>query len=229
MIINGSNGLSDVESFFEQEGVDFFNKAIKPNKVTLLHDFINESIYLETQYCIRKAFDETIEDIYEILDLHQAEYKRIYEYRGDEYNNYIMKKLGAYVLNQLSNEVFTLLFQDREVLKAFNECAAKYVRRIRKFTAQNYFERDGTFFRCNYWPKWLKDGLFYREKGHCAICCTDLTGLYSTGQELAIDHIVPLAKGGTNDPTNLQILCKHCNSAKGARSSNTKGWVSVYW
>lgn len=34
---------------------------------------------------------------------------------------------------------------------------------------------------------------------------------------LEIDHRVPLAKGGTNDITNLQVLCWSCNSKKGAQ------------
>lgn len=33
-----------------------------------------------------------------------------------------------------------------------------------------------------------------------------------------IDHIVPLARGGTNHPTNIQPLCRRCNSSKGARN-----------
>jgi 5-methylcytosine-specific restriction endonuclease McrA len=32
-----------------------------------------------------------------------------------------------------------------------------------------------------------------------------------------IDHIQPVARAGTNDRSNLQLLCQPCNSSKGAR------------
>jgi len=34
---------------------------------------------------------------------------------------------------------------------------------------------------------------------------------------LTVDHITALDNGGTNDPDNLQTLCRNCNSRKGNR------------
>lgn len=37
---------------------------------------------------------------------------------------------------------------------------------------------------------------------------------------LEIDHIVPIAQGGTSDESNLQCLCWRCNSLKGSKKTN---------
>ena len=34
---------------------------------------------------------------------------------------------------------------------------------------------------------------------------------------LEVDHIAPTSKGGTDDPSNLQLLCRSCNAIKGDR------------
>jgi len=36
------------------------------------------------------------------------------------------------------------------------------------------------------------------------------------GTAEALDHVVPLARGGSNLPDNLKPICRHCNSRKGA-------------
>lgn len=48
-----------------------------------------------------------------------------------------------------------------------------------------------------------------RQGGRCACC--------RKKRKLTIDHITPLAKGGSNWPRNIQMLCKSCNSRKQAR------------
>ncbi len=49
------------------------------------------------------------------------------------------------------------------------------------------------------------------QKGKCAYCRERL------GREPHIDHIVALARGGTNHRSNLQATCKACNQHKHAR------------
>lgn len=39
-------------------------------------------------------------------------------------------------------------------------------------------------------------------------------------RNLAIDHIIPRAKGGDDAPSNKQLLCHYCNSVKHTRSQS---------
>jgi|GEM_PF-3286127 len=36
---------------------------------------------------------------------------------------------------------------------------------------------------------------------------------------MEVDHIKPISKGGTDKPSNLQLLCPVCNRKKGAKKS----------
>ncbi len=38
------------------------------------------------------------------------------------------------------------------------------------------------------------------------------------GDGATIDHVKPISKGGTNDPSNLVLSCRSCNSKKGNRT-----------
>lgn len=51
--------------------------------------------------------------------------------------------------------------------------------------------------------------IYNRNKGRCALC-----GRFLPCNAFTIDHIVPLAKGGTNELDNLQCTCKTCNLIK---------------
>jgi len=48
-----------------------------------------------------------------------------------------------------------------------------------------------------------------RDRYTCAYCGTN-----GATAELHIDHIVPVARGGSNHPGNLTVSCRACNSKK---------------
>jgi len=48
-----------------------------------------------------------------------------------------------------------------------------------------------------------------RAAGRCEAC-----GVSSKETQIDVDHIIPRSKGGSNDPSNLQALCRTCNSQK---------------
>lgn len=49
--------------------------------------------------------------------------------------------------------------------------------------------------------------------GCCYVCL--LEGKHTPYE--AIDHVIPLSKGGSNWPSNLRPICKRCNLRKGAK------------
>lgn len=52
--------------------------------------------------------------------------------------------------------------------------------------------------------------LFKLQRGKCAYCRVPL------GSGYHIDHILPISKGGSNWPANLQLTCVSCNCSKHA-------------
>lgn len=60
-------------------------------------------------------------------------------------------------------------------------------------------------------PAWLRMFILERDGYVCAYCSTD-KGPFD------IDHIMPVCKGGTDDPENLTCACASCNRSKGGRT-----------
>lgn len=75
--------------------------------------------------------------------------------------------------------------------------------------------------------EWLKDSVrhrVYRASNKCCAICgvRVLFGgrNYSPYDPISsghIDHIIPRKRGGTNDESNLRLLCFSCNCKKGAK------------
>jgi len=75
-------------------------------------------------------------------------------------------------------------------------------------------------------PEWAKRAVHARDRGGCSHCGKRITmELEADGH---IDHIVPLAAGGSNDLVNLQLLCKTCNLKKSAHKWPVRSSIPKY-
>lgn len=60
--------------------------------------------------------------------------------------------------------------------------------------------------------KIVRDEVFKKYGRKCLCCGTD--------KNLTIDHVIPVFKGGKNNISNYQPLCKSCNSSKGTKTTD---------
>ena len=60
----------------------------------------------------------------------------------------------------------------------------------------------------------LRYSVLKRDHFRCQIC----GATQSDGVKLHVDHIVPIAKGGKTELSNLRTLCDRCNLGKGSQS-----------
>lgn len=65
-------------------------------------------------------------------------------------------------------------------------------------------------------PPKVRVSVIVRDGRRCQLCGRGI----EDGVKLHVDHIFPVAKGGTNDIENLQTLCQECNSGKSDKVYN---------
>ena len=58
-------------------------------------------------------------------------------------------------------------------------------------------------------PPEVRKYVFQRDRYQCQSC-----GKTTLETDLTIDHLIPLARGGQNDISNLHTLCFSCNQQK---------------
>lgn len=64
-------------------------------------------------------------------------------------------------------------------------------------------------------PKDLRQETLERDDYECVVC--------GSRRRLEADHILPVSRGGTDVLSNMQTLCKTCNTSKGAKTMQE--WV----
>jgi 5-methylcytosine-specific restriction endonuclease McrA len=70
--------------------------------------------------------------------------------------------------------------------------------------------------------KVIPSQVFERDRWRCHICgkATRRTAVVPHPSAPTIDHLIPLAEGGTHEPANVRTAHFRCNTIKGARGGN---------
>lgn len=143
------------------------------------------------------------------------------------YNWYQKNHANFYQLfDQLSEEIFHILFSNRGFLLNFNKLITNTVKEVNY--PSEFITTKGTIKRVNI-PKWVKTAVFHRDKGRCVFCNTDLTSIVNTLITSNYDHMVPLDKFGINDPCNIQLCCEKCNKSKTNKEASTSNKYFSWW
>ncbi|EGO8268785.1 TPA: HNH endonuclease [Enterococcus faecalis] len=136
------------------------------------------------------------------------------------------------VLVKISEEVFFLMFSNRKILQRFNVLVSGYVEMLELSEIDEesllFLKSSGKVKRVNI-PKWVKDAVFFRDRGRCVLCNRDLSNLLSRQNKNNYDHIVPLNLFGLNDVTNIQLLCEKCNMEKLDKNYSTSQFYEKWY
>lgn len=69
------------------------------------------------------------------------------------------------------------------------------------------------------WDK-IRQVIITRDKGLCQACLREgRLNPYRKGQGFAVDHIIPKAKGGTDEAGNLMLICREHHARKTEREA----------
>jgi hypothetical protein len=227
--VNGVDGFDNDDIFADSLGSVV--KLAKPHKDTQLHEFIRRVLSFNVNWWFDKLGEAYLNVIREMVieaGISVPDWlsrnSRLTEHRSNEVSALIDK-----AVIRMAPSVFFLLFSDRTFLEVFQTRLSARVKELHLAEYPEMLRKDGILRRPATYPSWLKAGIFYRDRGRCQACNKDLSGLMRPVRDLHIDHIVPLARSGSNDPTNFQLLCAGCNLSKGKKARSFPAQYAPYW
>lgn len=139
---------------------------------------------------------------------------------SDEYAKTLRKQRDKYISNPLILNKCNncgIKFETRRLNQKYcsSECAdkARYVSETKREERRRYRAR-----KTNAYVKQVNTNAIYeRDKGICKLCNGKIDKQLRAPHpmSLSLDHIIPLSRGGTHEPDNVQIAHFICNSKKG--------------
>lgn len=225
-------------------------KLHKPNKHSILHDFISDLLVMnlrkheywflddfynwsheEIELTILQYFIEPLEMYIPAINNYRSILvKLVHQFyvNRNRYNKKIQEVISEIIdlhnesreSNKIVDDIFYLLFNDKLFLYHFNKVISKFIIESKLIDIKRVKV-----------PKWLQKGIFFRGNGRCQVCSKDLTGIVTITPDkgMHFDHIIALENGGTNDPTNYQLLCSKCNLKKSTKNIKPTILYQFYW
>ena len=224
----------DAENGVSVGDVVSIEKLINPSRTTALHEFISGAIDFIHGELFYDWPDLEIETHRDVVEKAGLSYPEESESRILDGTCSLEDKSAVYSVISAATEkiaipsIFHALFADRNFIMDFQLCLRNYVSENLD-AVPDYALTAQKKLRRTHLPRWLKKGIFFRDKGICQLCGKDVSGLRNPLEEIHIDHIVPLAQYGNNDPTNFQLTCRSCNVSKGASLKLERSRFVPYW
>lgn len=104
----------------------------------------------------------------------------------------------VYITAKTKKASCELISNDAEILEAYIDQALK------RFHRQLDLKQSTKNSR--HIPQTVRNAVWQRCGGQCVYC--------QSSSYLEFDHVIPVAKGGSNSETNVQLLCRACNLSK---------------
>jgi hypothetical protein len=187
---------------------------IKDELLDIVLNYIN--IILNDNYLTQKELNNV-----RLLKLFfKIKERDFYKYRYDEIKEILHKQLSLIYRNDNRideaealykvdlQELFSLSYD--QFLEFANEEDIIAIEKGANVTDLDTILPTSYFRTSNYTkrliPQEVKDLVWKRDNGKCVIC--------GSNEKLEFDHIIPIAKGGSNTYRNIQLLCETCNRKK---------------
>ena len=120
----------------------------------------------------------------------------------------VMAKLATMGLSEeQAVAVASMLTEVEEATAAQAEAAAEITRSKARARVQKW--RDTLAMSASDWSM-LRAAVLERDHFTCVYCGAKGSAL----SPLHVDHVIPLSRGGSNDPANLATACRECNCGK---------------
>lgn len=178
---------------------ELFEKRIKNlNKGKLQESILESSIDLKQSHI---DLIEANKFLYFVDYLNEINMQFVYKL-GLNYNSFdsmyydIINKVIQYIETREIGFIYKILFESGVIVYDGCEYFDDYLKEWRKQM------RGGLTSKLRY-------EILVRDDSTCQLC-----GAKPKGSTLHIDHILPISKGGNNNPDNLRVLCHDCNSGK---------------